>query len=87
MKEFIINNFEVILTFVTMIVTYTLGYALKKSKKFSNKNIPIINIVVMLIMTLIYYFATGNWSAVVAAGSPVVTLFYDFMHNYNKKED
>ena len=88
MKEFIIQNIEVIITFVTMIVTWLFGRITKKSDKIPNNLIPIQNAVIMIISVIIYYYATGDFSSVVATGSPVATLIYDVVHTYNKsKED
>ena len=81
MKEFIVQNSEVIFTFVTMIVTYVLGKISKKSNKIKNKLIPLQNIIVAFIMTIIYYIATGDFSMVVVSGSPIMTLIYDTVHS------
>lgn len=81
MKEFIINNMEVIISFVSMIVTWVLGKVIKNHTNISNKLIPLQNAIIMIICVAIYYFATGDWSAVIAVGSPVATLIYDISHN------
>ena len=46
----------------------------------------------MIVATLIYYWATGDWSMIVASGSPIATLLYDTKHtthkeNYKEYED
>lgn len=84
MKEFIVNNFEIIFTIISAIVTFILGKVTKKVPQIDNSNIPIQNIIILIISTLVYYFATGDWSLVVASGSPIATLVYDLIHNYNK---
>lgn len=81
MKEFIINNMEIIISFVSMLVTWLLGKIIKNHTSVSNKLIPLGNVIIMVICVAIYYFATGDWSTVVAAGSPVATLIYDILHN------
>lgn len=84
MKEFIIQNMELIISLVSMIITWLLGKITKRYTKLSNKLIPLQNAIIMLICVAIYYFATGNISTVIAAGSPVATLIYDVLHNVNQ---
>lgn len=86
MKEFIVNNMEIIISFITMIITWIAGKIIKKHTNLSNKVIPMANIVIMLISVGIYYYATGSISAVIASGSPVATLIYDLLHTYKKDE-
>ena len=81
MKEFIIENMEVIISFISMVVTWLMGKIIKNHTNISNKLIPFQNVIIMVLCVLIYYFATGDWSTVVAAGSPVATLIYDVLHN------
>ena len=80
MKEYIINNMDVIISLTTMIVTWILGYLAKKSSFFSNNLIPLQNIFIMILVVTIYYFATGDFSLVVASSSPVATIIYDTVH-------
>lgn len=84
MKELIINNMEYVIMFLTMGITWFLGWLTKKNKKLSNKLIPYQNIIVGVIATLIYWWATGDFSMVVASSSPVATLLYDAKHTSNK---
>lgn len=92
MKEIIIENMEVITMIITMGVTWFLGWLTKKNEKLSNKLIPYQNFIIMIVATLIYYWATGDWSMIVASGSPIATLIYDAKHtshkeNYEEFED
>ena len=87
MKELIINNMETIIMIITMGLTWLLGKLSKKNEKLSNKIIPYQNIIIMVIATIIYYLATGNWSMVIASGSPIATLLYDTYHITVKKEE
>lgn len=84
MKELIINNMEFIIMLVTIGLTWLLGKLSKKNEKLSNKIIPYQNIIIMIVATLIYYWATGNWSMVIASGSPIATLLYDMIHTTKK---
>ena len=86
MKEFILTNMEFIIGLVTAIVTYILGKLAKKSKKIKTNSIPIQNILIAIISSLIYYAVTNDFSMVVASGSPVATLLYDLMHSIKKEE-
>lgn len=86
MKEFIINNIETIITLCTMIITWVCGILAKKSKHIMNNRIPIQNILIALLMTGIYWFATGDLSLTIASGSPIATLIYDAVHNIKKGE-
>lgn len=86
MKEFIIQNMEIIVSFITMIITWGFGYIIKKNQKYSNKLIPLQNVVIMLLAVGIYYWATGDFSSVIASGSPVATLIYDLIHTFMKAE-
>ena len=87
MKEFVLENLELIFTITTMIVTYLCGVLAKKSNIIENKRIPIQNITIAIIMGLIYYLVTGDVSVVVASGSPIMTLLYDTVHELKKEEE
>lgn len=84
MKEFIIENMELIISLVSMLVTWIAGKITKRYTKLSNKVIPLQNAIIMIVCVVIYYFATGSISTVIAAGSPVATLIYDVIHNIRK---
>lgn len=81
MKEFIIDNMELIISFVSMIITWLMGKVIKHHTSISNKLIPLQNTIIMIVCVVIYYLATGDISTVIAAGSPVATLIYDVLHN------
>lgn len=85
MKELLINNMEFIISFVTIIVTWILGKLAKKSKFIKNERIPIQNLLVGIIVTLLYYLVTKDVSMIVASGSPIATLLYDILHNLKKE--
>lgn len=86
MKEFIIVNIETEITICTMVITWLCGILAKKSKHILNNRIPIQNILIAMLMTLIYWWATGNLSLAVASGSPIATLIYDAIHSIKKEE-
>ena len=74
------DNMDVIISFVTIIVTWILGYLSKKNPNFSNNMIPIQNIIIMVIVVTIYWIATGDFNLVIASSSPVATIIYDTIH-------
>ena len=80
MKTFIIDNIDIIISLVTMITTWVMGYFAKKNSFFSNNYIPIQNILIMVIVVTIYWIATGDFSLVIASSSPVATIIYDTIH-------
>lgn len=84
MKEFILTNMEFIIGLVTAIVTFVLGKLAKKSKKIKTNSIPLQNILIAIISSLIYYAVTKDFSMIVASGSPVATLLYDAFHEVKK---
>lgn len=86
MKEFILENIETIFTLTTMLVTYVFGLLAKKSKLIKDEKIPLQNITIAIVMSLIYYAVTGDFSMIVASGSPITTLLYDTIHNLKKEE-
>lgn len=86
MKEIILNNMELIIAVITAIVTWVLGLVSKKSTKIKNNLIPIQNIIIMIIASGIYWYVTGDFSMVIASGSPVATMIYDTIHNLKKGE-
>ncbi len=80
MKVFILENIDVIISFITMMVTWMLGYYAKRSSFFSNNFIPIQNLIIMILAISLYWFATGDFSLVIASSSPVATIIYDTIH-------
>ena len=84
MKEFVLENMEFIIGLISAITTYIFGKLAKKSKKIKTNSIPLQNILIALISTIIYYAVTKDFSMVVASGSPVATLLYDAFHQGEK---
>lgn len=90
MKEFIIENISVIVTFITIIVTYILGVISKKSSKINDNLIPVQNIIIGVVVGIIYYIATGDIDVIVSSSSAIATVIYDAIHGFEKlinKED
>ena len=75
---------EVIIAIVTMVVTMILGIISKKSKFISNNLIPIQNIIIGLVVALVEYFITKDFSTAIAISGLVAGGTYDVIHNLNK---
>lgn len=84
MIEFINENMEVIITFITMIVVWILGKLSKKNPKIDNNLIIYQNIIVGIIATGLYYITTGDLSNAITLSGVFATTGYDLLHNFEK---
>lgn len=75
---------EAILQLVTIIVTLVLGVVSKKSSFISNNLIPIQNIAIGLIIAIVEWIVTKDFSTAVALSGLVAGGTYDIVHNLNK---
>lgn len=73
-----------ILTIVTIIVTWVLGYVSKKSTFVKNELIPLQNILVGLIIALIEWAITKDFSTAIALSGIFAGGTYDIFHNLEK---
>lgn len=73
-----------ILTLVTIIVTWVLGYFAKKSAFVKNELIPLQNILVGLIVALIEWAITKDFSTAIALSGVLAGGTYDIFHNLEK---
>ena len=73
-----------ILTLVTIIVTWVLGYFAKKSTFVKNELIPLQNILVGLIVALIEWAITKDFSTAIALSGVLAGGTYDIFHNLEK---
>lgn len=73
-----------ILTLVTIIVTWVLGYFAKKSTFVKNELIPLQNILVGLIVSLIEWAITKDFSTAIALSGVLAGGTYDIFHNLEK---
>jgi len=73
-----------ILTFVTILVTWVLGWASKKSTFIKNELIPLQNILVGLIVALIEWAITKDFSTAIAVSGVLAGGTYDIFHNLEK---
>lgn len=73
-----------ILTLVTIIVTWVLGWASKKSTFIKNELIPLQNILVGVIVALIEWAITKDFSTAIALSGILAGGTYDIFHNLEK---
>lgn len=73
-----------ILYFATLLVTWVLGYFAKKSNYISNHLIPIQNLLIGVIVTLIYWLITKDFEAALMVTGSLAGGLYDIVHNLEK---
>lgn len=73
-----------ILTLVTIIVAWVLGALAKKSTFVKNELIPLQNILVGLIVALIEWAITKDFSTAIALSGVLAGGTYDIFHNLEK---
>lgn len=76
-----------ILTIVTFIVTLICGIIAKKNPKMSNNLIPIQNIVIGLIIAIIEWIITKDFSTAIAVSGLIAGGTYDIVNNLNKMKE
>lgn len=73
-----------ILTIVTAIVTYILGIISKKSKFINNNLIPLQNLSIGLIVAIVEWIITKDFSTALALSGILAGGVYDIFHNLEK---
>jgi len=73
-----------IIQIVTIIVTWLLGVVSKKYTKLNNKLIPIQNILIGLIVAVIEWIVTKDFSSAIALSGLIAGGSYDIFHNLEK---
>ena len=73
-----------ILTVVTIVVTWVLGAIAKKFSWISNNLIPLQNIAIGLIIAIIEWVITKNFSTAIALSGLIAGGSYDIFHNIKK---
>lgn len=74
-------NLEIILSIVVMIVTFILGLVAKKVTWISNNLIPLQNLIIGLVTSLIYSFITKDFSIAIASAGLMTGGTYDLVKN------
>ena len=73
-----------IITVVTIVVTWIFGVIAKKSTWIKNNLIPLQNIVVGLIVAIIEWIITKDFSMAIAVSGLIAGGSYDVFHNLQK---
>lgn len=82
--EVITNNIEMIIMFVTMVITWLLGAISKKSQYINNNLIIIQNISVGIISAVLYYIITKDFSLTIIMSGILAETGYNLFHNIEK---
>lgn len=77
-------DLEVLITLVTAIVTFVCGIIAKKNEKFSNHLIPIQNIIIGLIVAVVEWILTKDFSTAIMLSGLLAGGSYDVVHNLEK---
>lgn len=73
-----------LISLVTIIVTWILGVLAKKSTFINNKLIPIQNILIGVIVAVIEWIITKDFSTAIALSGIIAGGSYDAFHNLEK---
>ena len=73
-----------LISLVTIIVTWVLGILAKKSTFISNKLIPVQNILIGVIVAVIEWILTKDFSTAIALSGVIAGGTYDVFHNLEK---
>lgn len=73
-----------IITLVTFVVSFVLGIIAKKVPFVNDKMIPIQNLVVGIIIAVIEWTITKNFSVAIATSGLLAGGVYDVIHNLDK---
>lgn len=73
-----------LISLVTIIVTWILGVLAKKSTFINNKLIPIQNILIGVIIAVIEWIVTKDFSTAIALSGVIAGGSYDVFHNLEK---
>lgn len=75
---------EQIIKMVTFLVTLVMGVISKKNSALSNKIIPIQNLAIGLIVAIIEWIITKDFSTAIALSGVFAGGIYDIIHNLEK---
>lgn len=76
-----------ILTIVTFVVTFICGVITKKNTKISNYIIPVQNIAIGLIIAIIEWIITKDFSTAILLSGLTAGGTYDLVNNLNKMKE
>ena len=82
--DFINNNTELIVTLLTMILTWILGFISKRCPYINNNLIIIQNIVVGLSVSIFYFIITKDFNLAISLSGIFADTGYNLIHNIEK---
>lgn len=82
--EFINSNTEIIVTLLTMSLTWILGFIAKKSPYVNNNLIIIQNIVIGLVVSIFYFIVTKDFNMAITLSGLFAETGYNLIHNIEK---
>lgn len=82
--EFINSNTELVVTLLTMILTWILGFIAKRCPYVNNNLIIIQNIVIGLVVSLFYYIVTKDFNLAITLSGLFADSGYNLIHNIEK---
>ncbi len=82
--DFINNNTELIVTLLTMILTWILGFISKRCPYINNNLIIIQNIVVGLSVSIFYFIITKDFNLAISLSGIFAETGYNLIHNIEK---
>ena len=82
--DFINNNTELIVTLLTMIFTWILGFISKRCPYINNNLIIIQNIVVGLSVSIFYFIITKDFNLAISLSGIFAETGYNLIHNIEK---
>ena len=82
--EFINSNTELVVTLLTMILTWILGFIAKRCPYVNNNLIIIQNIVIGLIVSIFYYIVTKDFNLAITLSGVFADSGYNLIHNVEK---
>lgn len=77
-------EFSEILAIITFVVTLVCGVITKKMPKISNKIIPIQNLLIGIVVAIVEWFITKDFSTAIALSGLLAGGTYDIFNNLNK---
>ena len=77
-------NTSIIISIITIVVTFICGLIAKKIKWFNNKLIPIQNLLIGLLVAAVEWFITKDFNTAIALSGLIAGGAYDIVNNLKK---
>ena len=82
--EFINQNTELVITLLTMTLTWILGFISKRCPYVNNNLIIIQNIIVGLLVSILYFIITKDFNLAISLSGVFAETGYNLIHNIEK---